>query len=79
MPRTKLDKFRVTKVETEAKIIRKAMIDRDIKTAKALAARIGTTESYMSKCFKKGFSDKMKRKMHKVLRFSDADWKVLFE
>ena len=79
MPRTKLDKFRVTKADTDAKIIRKAMIDRDIKTARDLAERIGTTESYMSKCFKRGFSDKMKRKMHSVLRFSESDWKVLFE
>lgn len=79
MPRTKLDKFRVTKAETEAKIIKKAMIDRDIKTARALAERIGTTESYMSKCFRRGFSDKMKRKLHAVLRFSETDWKVLFE
>ena len=77
MGRTKLDKYRLSRADVETIIIKKAMADKGYFTNKSFAQCMGTTNSYLSKGFKNGFSLKMKLRMHKILKFSDEDWKVL--
>lgn len=77
MPRTKLDKYRISRTDVETIIIKKAMADKGFFTNKSFAQCMGTTNSYLSKGFKNGFSLKMKLRMHKVLKFSEEDWRVL--
>jgi hypothetical protein len=46
---------------------------------KDLAEKIGTDPGYLSHGFKKGFSDQMKKRMHKVLRFDAEEREALGE
>lgn len=77
MPRTKLDRFRQTREEREAWIIRGAMARNRMCHNYELAEVIQSTPAYVSKCFKNGFSDKMKARMHKKLRFTAEEWEEL--
>ena len=77
MPRTKLDKRRVSKAEIETRIIKSAMARNGCFTNKQLAEKIDTDAGYLSKGFKNGFSDTMKKRMHKVLRFTPEEIQVL--
>lgn len=77
MPRTKLQRLGVSKVEIEESIIRQAMARQMLYADKDLADRLKTDAGYISKCFKKGFSDSMKMRMRKILRFKTEEWDVI--
>lgn len=77
MPRTKLDKFRISKPQVEARIIKSAMGRNGIYTNRVLAEKVGTDPGYLSRGFRKGFSHEMKLRMHKVLRFTQEEIEVL--
>lgn len=77
MPRTKLDRFCVSKPDADAKIIRIAMARNGIYTDRELARKIGTNYTYVSKCFKSGFSMDKKLAMHKVMNFTQEEREVL--
>ena len=79
MPRTKLERLTVSKVEIETRIIKAAMARNGIFKNKDLAAKIKTDPGYLSNGFKKGFSDQMKKRMHKVLRFTEEEREALGE
>lgn len=78
MPRTKLDKYRISRVELETKIIKCAAARNSFYTNTSLAAVIGCDPAYLSKCYKSGFSDKMKLRIHKVLNFNQGEFQALF-
>ena len=78
MPRTKLDKYRISRVELETKIIKCAAVRNGLYTNVALAAAVGCDATYLSKCYKSGFSDKMKLRIHKVLNFNQDEFQALF-
>lgn len=78
MPRTKLDKYRLTKAELETKIIKCAAARNGFYTNVALADAVGCDATYLSKCFKGGFSDNMKLKIHKALDFNQGEFQALF-
>lgn len=77
MPRTKLERFAVSKAEIETRIIKSAMARNGMFFNKQLAEKVGTTPSYISGGFKKGFSDSMKKRMHKVLHFTPEEIEVI--
>lgn len=77
MPRTKLDKHRVSKAEMETRIIKSAMARNGCFTNKELAAKIGADAGSLSRGFKTGFTDNMKKRMHKVLRFTAEEIQIL--
>lgn len=79
MPRTKLDRLKISQAEKEARIIKAAMARNGLFKDKDLAQKIGTDPGYLSHGFKKGFSDRMKKRMHKVLRFTDEEKEALGE
>ena len=79
MPRTKLDRMTISKAEIETRIIKAAMARNGLFHNKELAEKIGTDPGYLSHGFKKGFSDQMKKRMHKVLRFTDEEKEALGE
>lgn len=79
MPRTKLDRRTLSRAEIETRIIKAAMARNGLFKNKDLAAKIGTDPGYLSHGFKKGFSDQMKKRMHKVLRFTEEEREVLGE
>ena len=78
MPRTKLDKYRLSRAELETKIIKCAAARNGIYTNVALADAVGCDDTYLSKCFKGGFSDKMKLRIHKALNFNQGEFQALF-
>ena len=78
MPRTKLDKYRLSRTELETKIIKRAAADKGFYTNVALAAAVGCDATYLSKFYKKGFSDKMKLRIHKALNFNQGEFQALF-
>lgn len=78
MPRTKLDKYRLSRVELETKIIKCAAARNGLYTNTALAAAVGCDSTYLSKCYKSGFSDKMKLRIHRVLNFNQGEFQALF-
>ena len=78
MPRTKLDKYRLSRTELETKIIKCAAARNGLYTNMALAAAVGCDSTYLSKCYKSGFSDKMKLRIHKVLNFNQSEFQALF-
>lgn len=78
MPRTKLDKHRLSRTEMEAKIIKCAAARNSLFTNVELAEKVGCDSSYLSKGFKKGFTDNMKLKLHKALRFTQNEFEFLF-
>jgi AraC-like DNA-binding protein len=73
MPRTKLDKYSITTAEKDTRIIRAAMARVGVFTTKSLAERLGTDPGYISKCFKKGFSSKMKLRIIESLRMNEEE------
>ena len=79
MPRTRLDKFAVSQAEQETRVIKAAMarngLFHDVQLARKLKADPGT----LSRGFKNGFSQKMKCRMHKVLRFTPEEREALGE
>lgn len=77
MPRTKLDRFAISKTEIETRIIKAAMARNGFFTNKSLADKLDTDSTYLSKGFKAGFSDKMKKRMHKVLHFTSEEIEVI--
>lgn len=77
MPRTKLDRFTVSKAEIETRVIKAAMARNGFFTNKSLSDKLDTDPGYLSKGFKVGFSDKMKKRMHKVLRFTPEEIEVI--
>ena len=79
MPRTKLDRLTISQAEKETRIIKAAMARNGLFKDKDLAEKIGTAPGYLSHGFKKGFSDQMKKRMHKVLRFTDEEKEALGE
>jgi hypothetical protein len=79
MPRTKLDRLTISQAEKETRIIKAAMARNGLFKNKDLAEKIGTDPGYLSHGFKKGFSDQMKKRMHKVLRFTDEEKEALGE
>lgn len=79
MPRTKLERLTISKTEIETRIIKAAMARNGLFHNKDLAAKIGTDPGYLSHGFKKGFSDQMKKRMHKVLRFTAEEREALGE
>lgn len=79
MPRTKLDRLTISQAEKETRIIKAAMARNGLFKDKELAEKIGTDPGYLSHGFKKGFSDQMKKRMHKVLRFTDEEKEALGE
>lgn len=79
MPRTKLDRLTISQAEKETRIIKAAMARNGLFKDKDLAEKIGTDPGYLSHGFKKGFSDQMKKRMHKVLRFTDEEKEALGE
>ena len=78
MPRTKLDKYRLSRTELETKIIKCAAARNGLYTNMALASAVGCDSTYLSKCYKSGFSDKMKLRIHKVLNFNQGEFQALF-
>lgn len=79
MPRTKLDRLTISQAEKETRIIKAAMARNGLFKDKDLAEKIGTDPGYLSHGFKKGFSDQMKKRMHKVLRFTEEEKEALGE
>ena len=79
MPRTKLDRLTISQAEKETRIIKAAMARNGLFKDKDLAEKIGTDPGYLSHGFKKGFSDQMKKRMHKVLRFTAEEKEALGE
>lgn len=79
MPRTKLDRLTISQAEKETRIIKAAMARNGLFKDKDLAEKIGTDPGYLSHGFKKGFSDQMKKRMHKVLRFDAEEREALGE
>ena len=80
MPRTKLDKYSLKyQINIEARTIKIAMARNGYFTNKALADRIHTTPSYLSRGFRKGFSHAMKLRMHKALKFTAEEIALLNE
>ena len=79
MPRTKLDRLTISQADKETRIIKAAMARNGLFKNKDLAEKIGTDPGYLSHGFKKGFSDQMKKRMHKVLRFTDEEKEALGE
>ena len=79
MPRTKLDKYSISRAEMEARVIKAAMARNGIFHNKTLAEKIRTDPGYLSHGFKKGFSGEMKKRMHKVLRFTAEEREALGE
>lgn len=79
MPRTKLDRLTISQAEKETRIIKAAMARNGFFKDKDLAEKIGTDPGYLSHGFKKGFSDQMKKRMHKVLRFTEEEKEALGE
>ena len=79
MPRTNLDRLTYSKVENETMFIRRAMVRNHIYKDKDLAEKIRTDPGYLSHGFKKGFSNEMKKRMHKVLRFDAEEREALGE
>ena len=77
MARTKLDKHRISRAEMETRIIKSAMARNGCFTNKELAEKIDTDAGYLSRGFRSGFSDAMKKRMHKVLRFTAEEIEVL--
>lgn len=77
MPRTKLDKHCIGKAELETRVIKSAMGRAGVYTNKALAEKIGADAASLSRGFKTGFTDNMKKRMHKVLRFTPEEIQVL--
>lgn len=77
MPRTKLQRLGVSKVEIEESIIRQAMARQMLYKDSDLAEKLQTDAGYISKCFKKGFSDGMKMRLRKILRFKTEEWDVI--
>ena len=77
MPRTKLDRLTISQAEKETRIIKAAMARNGLFKDKDLAEKIGTDPGYLSHGFKKGFSDQMKKRMHKVLRFTEEEKEAL--
>ena len=77
MPRTKLDRFTVTQEEREARVIKAAMARNGMFKDVELARKIKADPGHLSKGFKSGFTDKMKKRMHNVLRFTEEERKVL--
>lgn len=77
MPRTKLDRFTISNTEIESRIIKAAMARNGFFTNKSLADKLDTDAGYLSKGFKAGFSDKMKKRMHKVLHFKQEEIEVI--
>lgn len=73
MPKTKLDKYRYSKAEEDKQLIKKYMTKRRIYKDVDLAKKIGSSQSYVSKGFKFGFSYKMKMRIHKALQFEEGD------
>jgi hypothetical protein len=73
MPRTKLDKYSITTAEKDTRIIRASMARAGIYTAKGLAEKIGSDPGYVSKCFRKGFSDKLKLRIISALRMNEDE------
>ena len=78
MPRTKLDKYRLSRTELETKIIKCAAARNGLYTNMDLASAVGCDSTYLSKCYKSGFSDKMKLRIHKVLNFNQGEFQALF-
>lgn len=70
MPRTKLDRFSLSKTEIDARLIKSAMADAEIFTNRLLAEKIGCNEASVSRGFKKGFSEKMKLRIIRALSFT---------
>ena len=79
MPRTKLDALRYSKAEMDKSLIKQYMAKRHIYEDQTLADKMKTDASCISKGFKNGFSDKMKMRIHKVLRFEETDLMMLLE
>ena len=79
MPRVKLSRLTISQAEKETRIIKAAMARNGLFKDKDLAEKIGTDPGYLSHGFKKGFSDQMKKRMHKVLRFTDEEKEALGE
>lgn len=77
MPRTKLDRFTISKTEIETRVIKAAMARNGFFTNKSLADKLDTDSAYLSRGFKSGFSDKMKKRMHKVLHFNQEEIEVI--
>lgn len=73
MPRTKLDKYSITTAEKDTRIIRAAMARAGIYTAKGLAEKIDADPCYVSRCFKKGFSSKLKLRIIDRLRMNEEE------
>lgn len=77
MPRTKLERFTISKVEIETRVIKAAMARNGLFHDKDLAEKIETDPGYLSHGFKRGFSDQMKKRMHKVLHFTSEEIEVI--
>lgn len=77
MPRTKLERFTISKTEIETRIIKSAMARNGFFTNKSLADKLDTDSGYLTKGFKKGFSDSMKKRMHKILRFTPEEIQII--
>ena len=79
MPRTKLDKIAISRAELDTRIIKAAMARSGIYHNKELAQKINAAPESLSRGFKKGFSGEMKRRMHKVLKFTPEEREALGE
>ena len=77
MPRTKLDRLTISQAEKEKRIIKAAMARNGIDHAKDLALKIKADPGHLSHGFKEGFTDQMKKRMHKVLRFTAEERETL--
>lgn len=77
MPRTKLDRLAVTPAQQEARIIKAAMARNGLFRDVELARKIKADPGSLSRGFKNGFTQNMKCRMHKVLRFTDEEREAL--
>lgn len=79
MPRTKLDKIAISRAEMDTRIIKAAMARNGLFHNVDLAKKMGAAPESLSRGFKKGFTGDMKRRMHKVLRFTPEEREALGE
>lgn len=77
MPRTKLDKMAVKPNEASKRAVKAAMARNGIFRDYELARKLKTDAGYISKGFKNGFSDNMVTRMHRVLRFTEEELRIL--
>ena len=77
MPRTKLDKHTVKTNEASKRAVKAAMARNGIFHDCELAKKLKTDAGYISKCYKSGFSDGMVTRMHRVLRFTEEELRIL--